>query len=814
MGRIYLLLLLASLHLGAVSQVWRPLDGGLDATPTAITSEGKLIATAHIVGFEKGYRAHKISIWNGYYWLELPIIYADSNSVINSLKFYKGALYIAGRMNSVVGLSNAKHIIRWTNREYQDVSALSSKLVGLNAVSQLSIYDGQLAVSGLFVATNAQYGDNLAFFNGATLVTATNVNFGSGIKGALSYVYSNEDNIIAFGGRLTKVNDTAAYQMAIHQDDQWTRISDINIVPTRITAIGNQVYFSGYNISTKQMGFYLVKNDIIDTITSGLSSITDVYDLIQIGNKLVASGNFYISDDKDPISLIVFENNEWKPLPNGDLLGPRRLLNHNDKLIATGLFVYHNSINYSHIAEYLPDHGIIGGNIYFDKDRNCVFNSRDENLNNMNVLINPGGHYVKPQDNGEYFRFLPNGQYTVSVLPPKNWESVNCSSLSKNVKLNAGDFITNVNFPMVQKTGVRDLSIKLTSSSGWAVDKNQKVAYTIRYANKGSENISSTRVVLHYDSKLADLVAEPAPISNVGDSAVWEVKDFYAGEERSIYCNFNIDNSSIDALELSASIPLQENEEETEDNESHLEQTLTEGDYNFKKEIFPAQGDTAYITDSASFVEYQISFANYTTDTIFNVYVIDTIRLNHSLSIIQTTGASHSVSSEAFPGLPGEDLGIIVWTFKDINLYPNPSKNPEIVSHKGYVSFKLGLKPGLDQGTVLTNRAHVVFDYYEEEPTNWVYAIVNNQMLSLEEVNDENSFSLYPNPVSYSLYFSDGQAGTRDYSYTIYSTSGETVMSGQLAYPQIDVSLLSSGLYILRVESEERVFTKRFIKTQ
>lgn len=809
MRTLFIFINILILNITVLAQVWKPLDGGISATPTAITSNDHLIATAEFLGREKSYNVHQVSIWNGYYWLKLPKIYADTFSIITQLKFYNKSLYIGGRFNQVLGMPNAKHIIRWRDRSYDDLSAVSSKINNFSAVRGLNIYNGLLVISGGFQTNAAQYGDNIAIYNGTNVITSSSAVLGTGISGSLSSVFSNEDNILVFGGRLKTANDTQAYELAYIKDNRWFRCDSTGLVPTHLSELNGKVVLGAYALNTKITGFYLADSTSIDSLNNGLDEVSEIFDLVNVDGILYASGTFYLKGKDASVQLIQFKNNSWQELPNGALAGPRKLTSHKATLITSGFFTFYSLVNYNHIAQYLPDHGVAYGKIYFDKDKNCMFNFRDENLNTMNLVVNSGDYFIKPLENGLYLQILPFGNYEIRIIPEKGWNSVSCSSNTKTFKLNKDSSTQEIDFPMIQQVGLRDLNIKLSSFSGWSVDKTKRIAYAIRYANKGSENVANTRVVLHYDSKLGDLNATPSPDLQQGDSAVWLVSDLFAGESRTISCSFSIDQNSTDNLELSASIDLEEDETETSDNESHLSQSLADTDYEFKKEIQYISGDTAYITSEQSSIEYQISFANFTTDTIKDVYVIDTIKLNHDLSIIQTTAASHPVSSEAFPGAIGEDIGIIVWTFKDINLLPNPDQNPEIVANRGFVSFKLGLSGSLQEGTILRNKGDVVFDYYEAEQTNWVYAMVDNSTIGIPSIPSQR-IMCYPNPSSSSINFE--VVGLHDANFTILSINGSLVKSGKLKNHSVSVEDLEAGLYVIQLQTKDSLFQSKFIK--
>jgi hypothetical protein len=355
----------------------------------------------------------------------------------------------------------------------------------------------------------------------------------------------------------------------------------------------------------------------------------------------------------------------------------------------------------------------------------------------------------------------------------------------------------------------------LSSSSGLNVTKGRYVAYTITYENRGSENVDKTSVYLKVDPRLDGVEFKPAASAFKNDTIVWDLADFYSGELGKIECVFKYSGSTDENLNMTASIPLEAGEANPEDNESSLSQELSEDEYEFQKSIISGgTGDSITLPDSAGAIEYIISFANYTSDTIFTVYVVDTIRLNHSMSFIQTTASSHSVMTEAFPGAPGQDIGILVWTFEDINLYPNPGKNPEIVTHQGFVSFKIGLNKNLSEGMVLSNRASVAFDYYDPQLTNWTYALVDNPRVGIQEIVLQSNLIVYPNPAGNSLSVELGFQDNCEMQYDVQTISGQIILSGELhTNCEIDVSSLSPGIYVLTLKTESGYYTIKFLKS-
>ncbi|WP_312768785.1 FG-GAP-like repeat-containing protein [Epilithonimonas sp.] len=78
-----------------------------------------------------------------------------------------------------------------------------------------------------------------------------------------------------------------------------------------------------------------------------------------------------------------------------------------------------------------------------------------------------------------------------------------------------------------------------------------------------------------------------------------------------------------------------------------------------------------------------------------------------------------------------------------------------------------------------------------------------------------NNFSLYPVPAKDELFIDLQNSNLSNYSYEIINTNGQIVKSktkAQNLREKIDVSYLPSGLYIVRLKSNNLYFSKKFIK--
>ena len=84
----------------------------------------------------------------------------------------------------------------------------------------------------------------------------------------------------------------------------------------------------------------------------------------------------------------------------------------------------------------------------------------------------------------------------------------------------------------------------------------------------------------------------------------------------------------------------------------------------------------------------------------------------------------------------------------------------------------------------------------------------NGTVLPINPVRLDNSVSVYPNPVRSTLYVNSNVAT----SFDVYSVNGNKVASYGSAQKSIDVSALSSGMYLLQFKTGRGIVVKTFIK--
>lgn len=805
--RIYIIIgLLVMLSKLADAQVWSSLGNGLPNSAIASTATSKLIATAHYERATDTSRTYSIRVWNGLYWQSLPELTTDAKGVINTLFFFKNGLYIGGQFSHINEMDSSKHLIRWQNREYEAIPSAWRDLQRFDRVDGLNEYEGNLLINGNIQTNNN--GEGLSLYNGQNQISFS-AGFGKGL-GGVAYTASTSDNRLVVGGRFAKANDTASTFIAIYEQNLWRRISNNTILPQKIITHKSETYLCGNQLNGSNRGFYQVSDSTLDTLGTNLERVDKIYDFVNLDGTLYATGIFKLKNIDAEQRLIKWQNSAWQAVTNGNLIGVVGLLNQNNSLIATGFFGSFGVSKLNHVARYISDAGILSTSVFFDKNKDCKL-SKDETVLPFAVKISPLNLILKPNDEGRINAILPEGKYTLTAVDYKNWfVNTDCHTSNIEVHIAKGELNDSVHIAMLRSLGKKDLRIQLSSFTGSGARNNARNAYKLTYANIGSQDILSTEVVLRFGDKLSSLSAKPAPDRIQGDSAIWEVSNLFVGETREINLSFNIKGDDGDVINLEASIGLQDEEEDKLDNSSQLSQVLDPLQFDFKKYILnDPQSDTANLSPTTDRVRYQIAFANYTADTVRNVYVVDTIKLNHSMSFIQEIESSHPYTTQVYPGAPGTDIGIVIFTFHNINLWPNPERN-DLLKNIGFITFDIGLANNLADGIMLSNTAHVTFDYFDPNTTNTVYAIIDESLVSVKRL-EAKALNLYPNPTSNILY-TEIPLIENNLEYRITGINGK-IQSDFAAYaPQINVQDLASGLYILEVKSKNTMYRSRFIK--
>ncbi len=256
-------------------------------------------------------------------------------------------------------------------------------------------------------------------------------------------------------------------------------------------------------------------------------------------------------------------------------------------------------------------------------------------------------------------------------------------------------------------------------------------------------------------------------------------------------------------------------------------------------------------------LEYLIRFQNTGTDTAFTVVIRDTLDKNLNIFSIEDGASSHSAVFKMY------GPRILEWTFNNILL---PDSTTDLKGSNGFVSFKVSQVNDLAKGTEIKNKAAIYFDYNEPVITNQTVHTINPCINTLNmrtiEVDAVDSYFApdgdtyttsgiisytipapmgcdsiininlrvantptaikgektsdiiaFPNPFikSFNIRFNDGED---NHTISIYDLKGKKIYQETTKMESTIISLgsISSGIYLLEIESEKTKSSYKLIK--
>jgi uncharacterized repeat protein (TIGR01451 family) len=203
-------------------------------------------------------------------------------------------------------------------------------------------------------------------------------------------------------------------------------------------------------------------------------------------------------------------------------------------------------------------------------------------------------------------------------------------------------------------------------------------------------------------------------------------------------------------------------------------------------------------------LSYTVHFQNTGTAEAYNIFVLDTLDADLDISTFHVVSSSHTMTTDILPG------DVLKFTFNNIML-PDSSTN-EALSH-GYVTYKITPKSQLNDGTELTNKAEIFFDFNPAVITNTTLNTIS-KIMGVNELNQTGSqLQIYPVPTDKKLFLTLNNVSSID-KLQIVNARGQivyakTIISGNTAF--INTSAMPSGFYTVRILSGSVTSTKNIV---
>lgn len=441
----------------------------------------------------------------------------------------------------------------------------------------------------------------------------------------------------------------------------------------------------------------------------------------------------------------------------------------------------------------------IQGTIYYDFDNNGCTNT-DIHTSNLIVDSNNGiTSYSTFVTNSSYDISVYGGNQTVSLLNLPSYFTATPQSQTVDFSTTSTE---QVDFCITANQVVEDLNITILplDDARPGFESN----YKLIIQNVGTETLNAVTANVVFDnSKQSFVSANPTATSttaNTLDFNIGTIQPFGIAEVDFVMQNFTPPTvNADDVLTFTATVLPDASDYTPNDNVFTLDQIVVNAyDPNDKRVL---QGDEITMSQTTDYLDYIIRFQNTGSANATFVRIEDVLDPELDWSTLKVTSASHAYEVKITNGNEVEFL------FDNINLAYEAADEPN--SH-GYIAYKIKPKTTVQLGDVFSGDASIYFDYNLPIITNTVSTtIVNN--LSTDEFSVSQLISIYPNPVKEGL-FLNTKNGVSITSAKIFDLKGNKLIDINNSVEYINTEALSSGIYLLSVQTNQGKISKKIIK--
>jgi len=450
-----------------------------------------------------------------------------------------------------------------------------------------------------------------------------------------------------------------------------------------------------------------------------------------------------------------------------------------------GVFVYNdNGIDLT--ADTKPEHFLIKGRVFLDKNENGTLDLGEKVLRNQKVSISPDKSYTLTNNSGEFSFYKKAGTYSVEVIAEEpNTAGIN--DMKYTLELSDDTMLGDIGLFGPETT-------RFTSyfhSSMQRCGSTTEMWYTL--CNVGNQE-GGVLAALTLDPQIEYKNAIPQPDS--------------LGEDGRLFWHFNnCQPLKYYKIELSGILPTGtldtlQNITEVYNDEEVLRDTFSIGircsfDPN-DKQVSPAGIGEEKLTLMDESLTYTVRFQNTGNDVAYDIAIFDTLDVNLDLSTFKLESFSHEPRVEL-----SAETGKLVFYFDNIFL-PDSASNNELSN--GYVSYSIHPKASLSDKTLVENKASIYFDSNPPVVTNTtantlVYSLPS-QTKAVTALNEAQTVSIYPNPASSYLNV-ELQSVNEAVTVTVYATNSTLIKQIVLRESAtINIEDLATGLYFVEIKTD------------
>ena len=442
--------------------------------------------------------------------------------------------------------------------------------------------------------------------------------------------------------------------------------------------------------------------------------------------------------------------------------------------------------------------GILTGKVYFDANGNGNFDGNDTPYPHAQVRINPGSIYVGTNQSGDYSIQLPDGNYTVEVLPPSGF-GVSSFPNAYAVSLGQQGYSPGLNFGLSASGGnFSDVGVSIIGTPAVAGLASQ---YWVAVYNHGSQTVSGA---LQFDIGSAGLTllpgtVDPIALSTSGGVILWEYVDLLPGGSRLFKVQAVVpgDADPGDVLLSTALVEPIAGDDFPADNMVEYEQLVTGALVSAYKEVAPIGDGIDHLTDISSPLTYTVSFYNTAGQFPYEVLITDPLDPALDPASFQLLASSAPVEYNVIDGQLE-----VKFTYPFL-----PPISVGGLSSFGFATFAVEPISGLPVGTVVSNQAAISIDGGLSMSTNTVFNTLVDTLIAVTDPPVPDwQVVVSPNPFTDELRFAvQGAEEDLLFRLRVFDATGRQLreLSGQPAVFSVNTGRLPAGLYYYRLETED-----------
>lgn len=777
------------------------------------SSEGKLWMVSKI-GELNGVATYSVAAKTGGSWSRYgsfkAVVQQNAKQILfHDIEVFNNKVFLAGDFG-IPGTSNncllSYDLTNNQNGNWKSEAPFS--IAGLSPViTSLAICQNTLYLGGLFGKAGNLECNNLARINSNFQLQQFKVSKNVGANGGVRAMDSDSTSTLLYVAgnfrTFTGQSSNGFVRFRVKDSALLTPIVSSEVAVIKMRNIGSTLLLLTEDSTSKERKIWFLQNGALEK-AGGLDSLYEVSNFFRVKWQFYFSG--FAKPELDVRGLGIFSITPGSKTVRlyRKLNGIQKAESYNNDIYVTGIFSgILSSIKYNFtVARIDENYQRVFGRVFYDRDGSGTFTNGDTKPGERTVQVQPYNALIPVDELGFFTFVIPKGKSQLVKI-----------NIAKTPEITKGvSFIFNtdtfserlIQFPLTLiKSNFSDIRVRLTSAGGWNVRKDTSELYVLKVTNNGVVN-ATPDINLNFSGKIVLIKPFPAPdVINPGNIR-WEKDALQPGESKYYLIKLTTPSSAFnvnDKVDFSAEVSGIVDDNPT-DNVDSLQQTVSEGIAPNAKLQYPAaSGSSAASLDpNAGKIEYIIRFTNTTSDTLNTVVVRDTIATPDYVTYIQETGASHTFTRDVYTSSSLPEKVIVVYTFSNINLPPNPTGNSELVNASGYIGFKLGLTPALSIGTEITNQASITLDNQIPIITNLVKARVYSSSISTHQSN--TLFTVYPNPFTDVLHFSASANGA---IFALYDPTSRMIIRETIQNQTIDLQKLNlaSGSYIYRLETAD-----------